>query len=354
CTPSRCSREKSPSRWACTAITSIRTSRCGVERSMRYSPASRRSLRSFAGVTAACGTPVTNDRRVLTSTKTRVVCARATMASSPCSSRRLRSTICQPQATRWSAARSSPARPSSRVVISRTRGGAGAGRGLSAGREAGGVPGTGARLFMPVSLAGAFRAGKRPLDPGDDGVLWRRGRAAPEGRAAGSGQGDVLLVELLDVDVLEGHHPHRAHEAVGAVDVPHPHVRQAQLVEHLAAARADLQVHLVGEVEATLRLHDVREQADHVAVLAEELELEVGLVVLEILAAHRRSSSSCRLHGPSHSTPAEPGIGPVPAAGTAAGRAARPAAGTEPSRQLRRWCSCTPIRSIAARCTAAP
>src|SRR5690606_30518346 len=40
------------------------------------------------------------------------------------------------------------------------------------------------------------------------------------------------------------------------------------------------------KVEAPLGLHDVGEQAHHVAVLAVELQLHVGLVLLEVLGAH--------------------------------------------------------------------
>src|SRR5699024_1884035 len=175
-----------------------------------------------------------------------------------------------------------------------------------------------------------------------------------------SGQGDVLLVELLDVDVLEGHHAHGAHEAVRSVDVPHPDVREPQLVEDLAAAGADLQVHLVGEVEVALVLAHVGEQADHAAVFAEPLEFEIGLVVLEFLGAHRRSFLSCRDHWSSHSTPA--GTGSAVAAGVTREERGGGAttgddgasAAREPSHQLRRWCTWTPRSSIAARCAAEP
>src|SRR5699024_8966459 len=221
-TASRCSIEKVPSSWACTATTSIRTSRCGVERSMRYSPASRRRRRSLSGVTAAWGTPVTKERRVLTSTKTSVAWSSATMSSSPCRSRRLRSTICQPCALRCEAASPSPARPSCAVVMSRTRPGGGGAGGPSAGRAAAAPgtrwgPGAAARVFMPASLVSAQPPGNRAGDPGDGGPLWRRGRGALSAATGRSRQGDVLLVELLDVHVLEGHHAHRAHETVGAV-----------------------------------------------------------------------------------------------------------------------------------------
>src|SRR5699024_7366751 len=182
----------------------------------------------------------------------------------------------------------------------------------------------------------------------------------PVRRRTRSGQGDVLLVELLDVDVLEGHHAHGAHEAVRAVDVPHPDVREPQFVEDLASPGADLQVHLVGEVETALGLDHVGEQADHVARFAEQLEFEIGLVVLEFPGAPRRSFPSCADHWSSHSTPAgtraavAAGVPRAERGGGATAGAGGAWAAREPSRQLRRWCAWTPRSSIAARCAAEP
>src|SRR5690625_7348491 len=85
-----------------------------------------------------------------------------------------------------------------------------------------------------------------------------------------------------------------------------PHVGQPQFVEDLSTARADLQVDLIGEVEPAVGLDHVGEQVDHVAVLAEQLKLEVGLVILEFLGAHGRSSCRCGPMSSSHSTPAPP------------------------------------------------
>ena len=51
---------------------------------------------------------------------------------------------------------------------------------------------------------------------------------------------------------------------------------------------ADRLPHLVGQVEAPLGLHDVREHRADVLVLLVQLELDVGLVPLEILGAHGR------------------------------------------------------------------
>jgi hypothetical protein len=58
-----------------------------------------------------------------------------------------------------------------------------------------------------------------------------------------------------------------------------------------------MQVDVVGEIEAAVGLDDIREQADDVAILLVELELHLGLVLLEIFRAHvspRRLSYSRR------------------------------------------------------------
>src|SRR5918992_114813 len=55
------------------------------------------------------------------------------------------------------------------------------------------------------------------------------------------------------------------------------------------AGLADLQVDGVGQVEPPLGLHHVGELADDVPVLAIELQLHLGLVLLEVLGAHRTS-----------------------------------------------------------------
>src|SRR5690606_20056885 len=100
-------------------------------------------------------------------------------------------------------------------------------------------------------------------------------------------QVDVRLRQLLDVDVLEGDDALFLDEPRGAVDVPHPGVVHGDLEPGLpAAAGVDLHVDLVGQVEPPLGLDDVAEQPHHVAVLAVELQLHVGLVLLEILGAH--------------------------------------------------------------------
>ena len=106
------------------------------------------------------------------------------------------------------------------------------------------------------------------------------------------GQLEVGLVELLDVDVLERQHPHVAHEPRRAVHVPDPGVGELQLEVDLSPGLAHLQVDGVGEVEAPLGLHHVGELPDDVAVLAIELQLHLGLVLLEVLGAHRSSSGA--------------------------------------------------------------
>src|SRR5215217_6603721 len=102
----------------------------------------------------------------------------------------------------------------------------------------------------------------------------------------------VLADELLDVHVLEGDHPDPGDEAGRPVHVPHPGVVQGDVEVGVAVLVAHLEVELVGQVEAALGLDDVLEHAQHVPVLLVELQLHVGLVALEILGAHLRSSSS--------------------------------------------------------------
>ena len=65
---------------------------------------------------------------------------------------------------------------------------------------------------------------------------------------------------------------------------------QLELEVGPAVLGADVELHLVGEVEATLGLDDVLEHRQDVAVLLVELELDLGLVPLEILGAHRAVS----------------------------------------------------------------
>src|SRR3712207_7521191 len=56
-----------------------------------------------------------------------------------------------------------------------------------------------------------------------------------------------------------------------------------------ASGLSHLQVDGVGEVEAPLGLHHVGELPDDVPVLAIELQLHLGLVLLQVLGAHRGS-----------------------------------------------------------------
>src|SRR5581483_3011390 len=97
---------------------------------------------------------------------------------------------------------------------------------------------------------------------------------------------EVRRSQRLDVDVLEGQHLHRLGEASRAVHVPHPGVAHGDLEKHVARLRTRLHVDLVAQVEAAVGLDDVFEDADHVAVLAIERQLHLGLVLLEVLGAH--------------------------------------------------------------------
>src|SRR4029079_520470 len=124
--------------------------------------------------------------------------------------------------------------------------------------------------------------------PVDNPGLWKTCSAAEAGVV---GQGDVGFLQLLDVDVLEHHYPDIFDKPGRSIHVPHPGVVHLDLEIPLAVRVAHVQVDLVGQVEPALRLHYVGELADDVAVLPVELQLHLGLVLLEILCAHRFSPS---------------------------------------------------------------
>src|SRR5690349_13479068 len=85
---------------------------------------------------------------------------------------------------------------------------------------------------------------------------------------------------------------------------------------------ADLEIHVIGEIEPALGLNDVREQPDDVAVLAIELQLHLGLVFLEVLRAHVLSSAAAGARAASSAPLAVPGAGAVPAGGAVTGESA--------------------------------
>src|SRR5699024_9693451 len=93
-------------------------------------------------------------------------------------------------------------------------------------------------------------------------------------------------VQHLDVYVRECNHVHVLAEPRWSVHVPHPGVGHPDVEVHLPVCRPRDQLDSVGEIEATLRLDDVGELPDDVAVLAVQRELHLGLVVLQILGAH--------------------------------------------------------------------
>src|SRR5690606_18138771 len=98
-----------------------------------------------------------------------------------------------------------------------------------------------------------------------------------------AGQLQIALVELFDVHVLERQYAHLLDEAGGPVHVPHPRVRHGDLEEDLTLDRVHLHLVVVGQIEAPLGLDHVFEQPDDIAVLPVELELHLGLVLLEVL-----------------------------------------------------------------------
>src|SRR5579859_740908 len=125
-------------------------------------------------------------------------------------------------------------------------------------------------------------------------VIWL-GRRGPGSAAAvlasKSGlvfrQFQVGFGEFLDVHVLEGDHPDVLDETRRAVHIPHPCVTHRDLEVHLTVVgTADVQLYFVGEIEPAFGLDHVAEKADHIAVLAIELELHLRLVLLQVLGAH--------------------------------------------------------------------
>src|SRR3954470_3550934 len=151
----------------------------------------------------------------------------------------------------------------------------------------------------PSMAAGAGAvAVMRPFSQVPRACPHRAPPASSGGEVAALGQLEFRLGQLLDVDVLEGHDPHALDEPRRAVDVPDPGVGHRDLEVHLAAVAARCHLHRVRQVEPALGLDDVGEQADDVAVLAVQRQLHLGLVVLEVLGAHR---APCVI-GPSSST----------------------------------------------------
>src|SRR5699024_5443243 len=143
----------------------------------------------------------------------------------------------------------------------------------------------------------------------------------------------------------------------------HPGVGHGDVEVDLTALVADLHVDGVGEVEATLGLDDVGEQADDIAVLPVELQLHLGLVLLQVLRAHRASragtvASSICCTGPSSPTSGsgDRATGASPSAPTPSSSASCRSSSTAPSpvpasRQDRRWCRQGPCCSRAAVCS---
>src|SRR6266851_2886580 len=126
------------------------------------------------------------------------------------------------------------------------------------------------------------------------------------------GKLQVALRQFLDIDVLERHDPHVLHEPGRAIHIPDPRVVHCDLEEHLAVVgSAHLEVHVVGEIEPALGLNHVREEPDDVAVFAIELQLHLGLVLLEILRAHVLPSAAAGASGACSVPSALPATGAV-------------------------------------------
>src|SRR6266566_8678429 len=245
---------------------------------------------------ASNGLPYWALDRVLTSQITSTWRSAATMSISPSVHRQLRSRIRNPARSRYSTAACSPHRPRLFLAFTRTSpppttlpdgGGCPRGQLPRCGRPALAVDGR-SRLSLALALMRGGTAA--PGRPGGPMRLPRprRARDPPRRRPLfGFGQFQVALGQFLDVDVLEGDDPYIFHKTGRTVHVPHPGILHRDLEEDLAVVGgADVQLDLIGQVEPSLGLHHVREELHYVPVLAIELQLHLGFVLLEVLRAH--------------------------------------------------------------------
>ncbi len=106
-------------------------------------------------------------------------------------------------------------------------------------------------------------------------------------RASSWGSLEVFVPQLFDVDVFEREDGHGAHETVGAVDIPHPHVVEGELEVEIVAAFLDFPRDLVGQVEAPFGLDDVAKLGHDIAILAIEGKLGFPVVVVKVFWFHR-------------------------------------------------------------------
>src|SRR5688572_23346795 len=141
---------------------------------------------------------------------TRASPSSATMSISPAGQRQLRATMSMPSDSRYSAASSSPRRPSRSLAFI---------------------------FYLRNQTAGAAPAPKdadRAMwEKRRNGPLWRRSRSVAQ--VGVLGQGKLLVArELLDVDVLEGDDADALHKPGGAVDVPDPGILEREIEVDLA------------------------------------------------------------------------------------------------------------------------
>src|SRR3954451_21652370 len=110
-------------------------------------------------------------------------------------------------------------------------------------------------------------------------TTWERATALQLGRR-----------QFFDVDVLERQHPHLMHEPGLSVHVPHPCVAQLHFDHRLGGVSSYIQLDVVGQIEPALAFNGVAKHGRDVFVLLSELDLTLGLEVLEIVGAQRRCS----------------------------------------------------------------
>lgn len=127
--------------------------------------------------------------------------------------------------------------------------------------------------------------GERPRADGD-GKSRKKPSASGHSSIEFLRQLELARRELLDVDVFEGQHPDRLHEAISAVDVPHPHVAHGDLEVEIAAGVLSFEFDLIRQIETAFGLDHIPELLSNITVFAEQREFGLALVVVQLVLVH--------------------------------------------------------------------
>jgi hypothetical protein len=100
------------------------------------------------------------------------------------------------------------------------------------------------------------------------------------------GQLEFFLSKLFDIDVFEREYFDGLDEAVGSINIPHPHIGECQLEVEVAAHVTHNLLDLIGQIKPSLGFNDVLKLRHHVAVLAVQGELNLAVVIFEIVIVH--------------------------------------------------------------------